>query len=52
MINLKQEIIKESPVKCKRLSSVDSVVTYAQELIGDYDRETVIVFGLNYKIRY
>ena len=49
VIKLRQEVIREAPIKCKRLSSVTSVVDYAQELIGDCDRETVIVFGLSTK---
>ncbi len=33
VIKLRQEIIHETSIKCKRLSSITSVVKYAQELI-------------------
>jgi len=50
VIKLRQEVIQETPIKLKKLNNVNNVVSHAQELIGDYDRETVIVFGLNTKM--
>lgn len=48
-IKLKQEVVHETSIKSKKLTSAITVASYAQELIGNCDRETVIVFGLGTK---
>lgn len=48
-IKLRQEVVHETPIQSRKLTSAFTVAEYAQELIGNCDRETVIVFGLGTK---
>lgn len=48
-IQLKQETIYQASFKSKKIDSVTTVANYARELIGEMDRETVLIFGLNTK---
>lgn len=49
VIQLKQEVVSTLGVECKAMTSTSAVAEFAREYIGDNDRETLIVIGINTK---